>query len=292
MAKLPKPSGIKLSFGEVANMGNLNEEDQVFDLDCYYKLQKKAITDYLQTEAMRREKWGFILDKIKSNYVPDMDTPQYQLSLDIVKKAIDGTYRKNCPSKQKVMLWAIVFWISIALESSVLIVQGIFSGDFNPFIIVLAVLLGIGGFFQGNAIGSHLHYKWLADEKENKQANKLKEWGLFILGTILILLVSTIRASGSYDIVQFIIVFLITFFFGEAVAFSEAMHVKYKEQREWCIETQENACRHHAAKLHKEEIEKRDYEELYNQCYGNSYEKTIKCLQSEKKGEINESKTS
>lgn len=252
--------GKQLKFGETAGIENLRDENEVFEIDCFYNLQKQVIDAEIKKRLSeksgeeRLNMWNSLKGQIKTTYCnePKFEMKEYE-------EAEKGWYKKNCPDKKELIKWRILFWIAVLFESSILIVQGLLSGDFNPFVIVLAFLLGVGGFFQGQWLGALFHANWLRRVHMASGTEKTTmELILGIVGTILILFVAAIRAIGSYDQFEFLNVFFLTIFLGEVVSIAEAVFLNSKKKMNFCILKQEQACKVRAAKRHESDLEKMD----------------------------------
>lgn len=254
--------GERLNFIEQAQPMHFGENDDIWDIDLIYRIESNCIHDYLRSQANLQSPpiWeDNIENAIKSNYANEKKD-MVVISRDEIERAAQGKYKKIAPTDSAIKTWLIFTVIAVLAELSVVIIQGLFSGDFNPFIIVLAIMLGLGGILQGYGLGTLFFRGWLKSIGEGVKERHHAWWTVGI-GTVLILLVSVFRAVGSLEMLQFFIVFFITLFFGEAVAISEAMHKKLEETRKWCLGIQLQAQRAHATRGHYEKLE--EYKKFY-----------------------------
>lgn len=275
---------VKLNFKEKAQPMHFGESDDIWDKDLIYRIESNCIHDYLRSQANLQSPriWKDNIEKdIKDTYAKESED-LVAIGRDNLEKAAQGKYEKMAPTDSAIRTWLIFTVIAVLAELSVVIIQGLFSGDFNPFIIVLAIMLGLGGILQGYGLGTLFFRGWLKSIDEGIKERHHAWWTVGI-GTVLILLVSGSRAFGSFETLQFLLVFFITLFFGEAVAISEAMHKKLKETRKWCLGIQLQAQRFHATRGHTEKLEeyKKFYEAQQSQKYlANPNNDDIKDVQS------------
>lgn len=252
--------GIGLNFPERAKPKNYPENADVWDIDLIFRLESNCILEKLKTSSNEKppEDWSKIETVIRNNYATEEDSNKPGAkNLD---KALVGYFKEKAPTESAIRTWSICFWVAIFAEFSVLLLQALFSGDFPPFLPILATTLALGGYFQGRGLGKLFFRGWLHSLDEGT-TERHQEWLVIGLGTVLILLVSVMRALGSFEIIQFFVVFFITLFFGEAVAISEAMHVKLKEQRIWCLGKQKEAQIFRANRMHWKKID--EYAKYY-----------------------------
>lgn len=264
--------GVKLNFKERAQPIHFGEKDDIWDINLINSIETKCIEDYLKSQANLQSPpgWEHDIESEIKNYYANEPEGLATISDDDLKKAAAGEYKKRAPTDSTIRRWLIFTVIAVMAELSVVIFQGLFSSDFNPFIIVLAIMLGLGGILQGYGLGTIFFRGWLKSIGEGITEPHHAWWTVGI-GTVLILLVSGVRAFGSIEAFQFLLVFFITLFFGEAVAISEAMHEKLIEIRKWCLDKQLQAQRFHATRAHHEKLKNNHYREFYEAQLSQKY---------------------
>ena len=251
----------ELKFGVHASDVNFRKDDNVWDINLKYELEQECIHREMRQKAGKGLDYlSILLDPITNVYAKASDQ---EIPDTIWKKAVRGDLERESPAMKSVSTMRIAFWIALLAEISVLLVQQAVAGDFNPFIVILAVILGLGGFLQGVGIGHLLFKRWQEDTSRFQGDRTTQDWMLIGIGTFLILLVSLARSSGSFDPLQFFIVFCITFFFGEAVAICEALAVKLSAQRCQCLQDMGQAQAFQARQLHTKNLT----DGIYNQHY-------------------------
>lgn len=262
--------GVNLTFNNRAGKENFNESDDIWDIDLIYRIESKCIHSHLKDQSNLKSppQWENNIEKeIKDTYAKESEN-LVAVSMVNLQKANKGEYKKMAPTESAIRTWLIFTVIAVLAELTVVIIQGMFSGDFNPFIVVLAIMLGLGGILQGYGLGTLFFRGWLKSINEGIKESHHAWWAVGI-GTVLILLVSGARAFGSFETLQFLLVFFITLFFGEAVAISEAMHKKLKEMRNWCLDIQQRAQHFHATSGHSEKLE--EYKKFYKAQQSQKY---------------------
>ncbi len=266
--------GVKLTFENRAGKEHFNESDDIWDIDLIYRIESSCIHSHLRDRANLESppQWENNIEKEIKDFYAKESKELVAVSDDNLRKAARGEYKKMAPTESAIRTWLIFTAIALLAELSVVIIQGLFSGDFNPFIIVLAIMLGLGGILQGYGVGSLFFRRWLKSIGEGT-AEHHTEWWTIGIGTVLILLVSAFRAFGSFEAFQFLLIFSITLFFGEAVAISEAMHRKLQEMRKWCLDIQQRAQHFHATRGHKEKLE--DYKKFYEAQQSKKYSASL-----------------
>lgn len=273
---------VPLQYGKRADRQNFRPDDNPWNLDLTFQLEKECIYDEMErTAGNLRSKNGFdealayadtMMDKIRDSYCAFNDPPP-----TIWKKAIKEELHDECPKNGKIIGFRIAFWIALLAEIVVMGVQAAMSGEVNPFIFVLAIILGLGGFLQGLGIGNLLFIKWKNGTGRPHSAPATRDWILLVIGSILILLVSTVRGASGIDIMQFLLVFMVTLFFGEAVAICEASAVDLSCQRDQCQQDMANCQKVQASQNHSKNLDegvyRRDYEVFVNNSEKKKYQK-------------------
>jgi len=250
-----------MEFGKKFTHKNLNKNDDIWDINLFYNLESDLIKEELSKKAREFNPPSIdnLLKDINDKYA---NLEQENPSDKTINRAKNQEYKKLAPQKSAIFGWIVVFWLAVLAETTILILQQIFSLDFNPFIIILAIILAIGGYFQGKGLGAFFYNSWEKSlDEPGTDIKKHHEWILIGIGSALILLVSIVRAFGSSELSQFLMTFLITFLFGEAVSISEALHFSYNEKREFCLNRQEYIQRYIATLKHNKELE--NYKEYY-----------------------------
>lgn len=264
---------IALEYGKRAEKRHFRPDDNEWNLDLSFLLEKECIYDemervagniYTQNGAEKAYAYAdSMMRSISSGYTSFTDPPAA-----IWKKAVRGELQGECPKWGSIFCFKLAFWFALSAEVVVMGVQAALSGDINPFIFVLAFILGLGGFLQGLGAGNLLFYRWKNRTGRPHNAPETRDWILVGLGTVLILLISTIRGSGGFGMTQFFLVFLITLFFGEAVAICEASAVDLSRQRIQCHEDFANCQRVQASQMHTKNLDegnyRRDFEIMVN----------------------------
>jgi len=228
---------MKLDYRQKADHSYLTSEEELWDINSLFALQDDAINKHLDDLAgndwaqykdinLLNKHSEDVVDEIKDFYAKAPPKINQKLFSDAVK----GVLEKGSPKKRQISTMKIGFYIALVVEAAVMVVQQVFTGDFNPFIIVLAVLLGLGGFMQGLGIGRQLVANWLIGTGRVIKDEQAKGHSP---GTIWMLIrISAVRGFGASNPIQFILVFFVTLLFGEAVSIFEALAVKYKDMRE------------------------------------------------------------
>lgn len=263
-----------LQFGQRADAGHFPLKSDPWNLSLKYTLERAEIIKEIQQEAGRQwvklknesaviEQGRALLHTIDGIYAPTGLRPDQR----IYDEAKSGKLKQQSPSQKTITTMKIAFWIALIAECTVMLIQQAVTGDFNPFIIVLAVLLGLGGFLQGLGLGNLLFKRWL-DETIREGESLGQYWLLIGIGTALILLISGIRGISGTSPLLIAVVFFITLFFGEAVAVCEALAVKFTAQRRRLLQEMEQSQHWEANERHRQDLAK--------QIYATEYELAVK----------------
>jgi hypothetical protein len=259
---------IPLTFGNRANHKNFPTNADEWDPHLVFSLEKSVIDAHLRTQAARGweefedvdRAFGPIqgLDHTLATYVNSGNMPpRYD-------EAVDGRLQLAAPTKGNIRALTILLALSVIAESTVMLIQQALTMDFNPFIVVIAFMLALGGFLQGHGIGNLLFKGWQKDTGRAEEIDRpLIYWLEVAVGTLLILLIALLRGATAFDPVMMFLVFSITLLFGEAVSLFEALRKKYKEMRITLLDEMLLAQKWRASKLHQELLVNKGYHETY-----------------------------
>ncbi len=270
----------ELVFKQHASKVNFRKNDNIWNINLIYETEneciKREMEEVVGTKVNLKglqatlDFWPNFESDIREHYAGEL-----KCKSTIWEKAVKGVLETECPSKKSINTMRVSFWIALLAEISVLLIQQAFAGDFNPFIVILAVILGLGGFLQGWGIGHLLFRHWKDNTGRSDGESSFQHWLFVGIGTVLILLISVARGSGSFDSTQFFLIFFITLFFGEAVAICEALSVKLSEQRDQCIQDMQQAQLKQASQTHFKNLQNGTYEKDYKTLANDSYETQI-----------------
>ncbi len=262
---------IPLKYGERASRNHFPTDADEWDLHLKYNLEKAAIDKYLVEiaganwrqfkEVKKAIAQGQQLTKdIIDKYTPSDLIPDTRIYEDAAR----GALRRECPTLRAIYTMMFAFWLSVVMETTVMVIQQAFTGDFNPFIIVLAILLALGGFLQGQGLGHYLVKRWKEDTNRPQKGEGAMVAALeFGIGTALILLISVVRGLSSFEPVMMVLVFTVTLLFGEAVAVCEAVKERYKGMRDTLLAEMEDAQTWQANKSHLKHLDASGYLQTY-----------------------------
>lgn len=209
----------------------------VFDLNLRYKLEHAWIKRYVEEAAdtntrvtggdTRLARWPSLQKEIAAHYV----NGDMRIDQRVFTAGSNGDLERECPAPKTVLSMRIAFWVALLAEFAVMLAQQALSSDFNPFILVLAAILGVGGFLQGKGIGRRLFVRWRQRTGRGSGDDEAPEWLSIGLGTALILFIASARAMAGDDDGGSVTTFLVTLLFAEAVAVCEALAVSQESQR-------------------------------------------------------------
>lgn len=244
-----------------------------FDIGWRYKLEYGWVKNHLEEtaeEAVRtgdRERalgrWAGLKHDIVTHYL------QLAMHVDqrIYDAASNGALQRECPSKGAALSMRIALVVALVAEATVMVAQQVLAPDFNPFIVVLAALLGAGGFLQGKGLGRMLVEKWRrGTQRTQRHEEELQHWLMLGVGSALVLLVVAVRSLGATDTVQFVVVASVTLLLGGAVATCEALAVLYGEKREEILLEMALAQQWAAVNGHDQALKRGEYEVHYMQA--------------------------
>lgn len=256
-----------LTFPERANTEHFPPNANVWDINLIFNIEKDLIDQQIQKEAGTNwrslnsadaaiAQGGTVIGKIGSKY----DPPDEICPTRIYDEARSGELERMSPTIKMITTMKIAFVVAVLTELSVMVLQGIFTGDFNPFLVVLGIFLAMGGFLQGMGIGNLLTRNWKIHTGRVEHGESLAIPSLLIgAGTALILLISAMRASGGSDTTDTVLVFLVTLLFGEAVAVCEAIKVRYSATRAKLLQEMAQAQHWQANVTHHQHMVRGEY---------------------------------
>lgn len=261
-----------LQFLQRANKDHFPPDADVWNLNLIFHLEKDVVDREIEKKAggnwRRLNSEGDaltqsdpLIQQIASSYDPSDEEPDPR----IYDEARSGKLQLMSPTVRMISTMKAAFVVAVLAELSVLVLQALFTGDFNPFIIVLGIFLALGGFLQGMGMGNLLLRSWKIHTGRIQRGESLAvSWLLIGIGTALILLISALRASGSSVTSQFLLVFLVTLFFGEAVAVCEAIKVRYGSIRSVLLQEFALAQHWQANLTHHQHIVRGNYKAHYD----------------------------
>jgi len=263
-----------LGSGERAAQEHLHPNDY-WDLNAKWRVESGYITKTLLPQRAAdaaKDASPSLGDREFSSYAADQwVSVDSELSLycgggekedsTIFEMARHDKYRGESPTSSAVTRLLILFWIAACCEVTIFVVQGIFSGGFNPIIILLAVLLAFGGFLTGAGLGRMLDAGWQNSFLHESHPVSGIVWAQVILGCVLMLSVAVFRAYGAGELVPGILAFLITMLLGALCALFETLHQQAKLKREACLLRQGQAQTWTAYATHRVNLPR--YKELF-----------------------------
>lgn len=250
--------GVQPKFGDRITFDHAtpNEKNKIWEPDFIYNKELKLIESVLNDNDNNKENKISIEDIRrlygKAYFLTSSSSSDLNLNLkEEAEKLQKNVYRDICPTNRAITVWKIMFWMSVLGEVAILTIQSIFSGGFNPFILLYAFLLATGGWLVGDYLGYYFFLDFLRKHQENKLENESnkKITVTLIFGIVLILFVAIVRAIFSYDwdtegsFLSFgrIYVFVFTVILGVLVAIMEGGLSYSEELREFALTRQERA---------------------------------------------------
>jgi hypothetical protein len=243
----------------------------VFDINLRYKLEHAWIKRYVEEAADANARagarstatqWSSLQKEIAANYV-SKDT---RIDQRIFTSAASGELERECPPAKNVLAMRIAFFVALAAETAVLAAQQVLATDFNPFVLVLAALLGVGGFLQGKGLGRQLFLRWRRRTGRGLQDDGAPEWMSIALGSALILLIAGLRGTPGDDNDGGLAAFMVTLLFAEAVAVCEALAVSQENQRLEVLREMGHAQLWAASSRHERALTQGEYQIYYEQA--------------------------
>jgi hypothetical protein len=266
---------ISLKFGERADAKNFPMGSDEWDLPLVFGVEKHTIDDHLREQAGAH--WRALknrdaaLGQIKAlnedvadKYAPHGDLPVQRIYDDAAR----GTLKRAAPSQSKIRAMTVLLVLAVAAESTVMVLQQALTLDFNPFILVIAFMLAIGGFLQGHGVGNLLVNRWKEDTARAERGERsLIYWIEVGVGTLLILLIAVMRGGSAFQPAMIFLVFSITVLFGEAVSLFEALREKHKVMRATLLSEMLQAQKWYATLTHQQHLDRKGYLETYVAAY-------------------------
>lgn len=263
-----------LGSGERAAQEHLHSNDY-WDLNAKWRVESSYITKTLLPQRAAdaaKDASPSMADREFATYASDKwigvdsDLALYRggdekENSTIVDMAKHDAFRVESPPAGAVTRMLILFWVAACCEVAVFVIQGIFSGGFNPVIILLAILLAFGGFLTGAGIGKMLHAGWYNSFLHEPHPVSGIVWAQVVLGCVLMLSVAVFRAYGAGELVPGILAFLITMLLGALCALFETLHQQAKLKREACLLRQGQAQTWTAYATHRVNVLR--YKELF-----------------------------
>jgi len=265
----------RLEAGQRAALEHLDPNDY-WDLNAKWKVESGFIAKRLvpqraadaakdasrswndkELTAYASERWTAVDTELRSSYCGG-DVKEDSTIVDMAKH---DAFRVESPTSGSVTRMFILFWIAACCEVTIFVVQGVFSGGFNPIIILLAVLLAFGGFLTGAGIGRMLHTGWYNDFLNEPKEVTGVMWAQVVIGLVLIISVAAFRAYGAGELAPGVLAFLITILLGALCALFETLHQQVKLKREDCLQRQGQAQTWTAYETHKHNLPR--YKELF-----------------------------
>lgn len=175
------------------------------------------------------EGWTSFALNLKTTYIRQGRNPDPE----ILNRARNGDYQREAPSARAVLTMAVLFWVSALLEGVVFVLQGLFSGYFNPMIVFLAALIATGAFMIGIGLGQISYRRWCVSYLKAEHETAKVNLANIALGLVIIVAVAFLRAYGVGDFEAGCMVFVLTFLLGALCALFETLYtlMKYKRER-------------------------------------------------------------
>jgi hypothetical protein len=262
---------IPLKFGERASHENFSPDADEWDFHLVFNLEKEAIDNYLREQAganwrelksvqAAQEQMPDLNNSIAATYAPSGDKPIQRVYDDAAR----GSLRLEAPTNGKIRAMTTLLVLSVIAESTVMLIQQVLATDFNPFILVFAFMLAVGGFLQGHGVGNLIFRRWKEDTRRAEKGDRpLIYWIEVSVGTLLILLIASARSVFLFEPLMIFLLFSVTLFFGEAVSLFEALREKYKSMRILLLAEMLQAQKWQANMSHRLHLVQNGYRETY-----------------------------
>ena len=206
---------------------------------------KQAITGALRFEVQQEVSGVFANLEDQANWDPDL-----------ISKAMENTFKNMAPETGEIF-WA--FWVrnlTIVLELVVFSLM-IVSDGASPFILIIAVLLALGGYFTGLGTSLLMIPKEISMSKiKSKNMNIL----LLIVGLVLVVGITWFRASQSDNPAA---AAAITLLLGLTIVFSEAFYSYKKKFLVYAQIKQFTAQQYYASLYHDRDKEEDHWNKRY-----------------------------
>ncbi len=250
--------GKRLNFGERASKENLREESELWKDSIFFEIEQKAIENFFETcveEKKRGDtqnencKCGKMIETIKVYLPRGEDARTLRELKDIYGNDLDlkKLYDKLHPTR-----WLIGFILAVILETSVLVVQALGSGGFNPVILLFAGMLAMGGWVLGYGSGGLFgiyKLKKMGLNTNKESSNKPIFITSVIVGIIIIVFVAVVRSLG--DEVFYFETFFLTVILGGLVSLLEALREVDSLTKKHVIDDRIKLLKIKASELHE-----------------------------------------
>lgn len=256
--------GEKLEFGSRATFKNVppHKADQIWsDERLLFEIEREVIEKHIADEVENRLKneqnpnkdsvWKDIENKIREIYIKTKE-----IDTKLIERVRNREFAKITPSEGTIYAWWFLLFVAVVAETFILVLQSVFGeAGFNPVILIYGFLLGLGGFFLGQALGKIMSYYEFAKRGELTKENRLNVVTVLLFTTIGILsiaFVAVVRSFGVETPREIFTVIGLTVLLGLSVALIEGYRKKLSELRKHFLHEQERGLQQIASKLHSE----------------------------------------
>jgi len=203
------------------------------------------------------EGWTSFAINLKTTYI------RHRLSPDpeIMNRARSGDYQREAPSSRAVITRLALFWLAAIMEVFVFILQALFSGSFNPVILLLAALLATGAYMVGSGLGQILYRRWCISYLKAASETAKVNVANIALGAVIIGTVALFRAYGVGEFIAGTFAFIMTLLLGAICALFETLHSSLKSKRERLLLLQGQAQEWIADAAHEQRFD--EYRSVY-----------------------------
>lgn len=251
-----KAIGKQLEYGERADIENLRSDEDLWEDNSIFEIEKKIIKEHLEhcEEEKSNEKCNcrYLIENLKMYIFVAKDMKdRLQQAKKTYGQDLKGEYQKLGPTK-----WLIGFIIAVLLETSILVIQSVSGGGFNPVILLFAGMLAIGGWMLGDSLGYFFYRNEAIKKGVNSrtiESKKLTHVVMGSIGLILILFVASIRSFGDEGF--YFDVFFITLILGVLVSALEGRRKLETMKRDEIIEFRIIQLKDLASAKHKNSLE-------------------------------------
>ncbi|MEJ5172806.1 MAG: hypothetical protein WHT47_03755 [Hydrogenothermaceae bacterium] len=263
--------GQLLKFGSRANFENLKPHHKSFgDDNVIFEVEKDVILKSKEKLKEGKLDLSEYCSKLKEYFsFKREDEESLEEGLERYRN-LEEEYNKLNPKK-----WLIALIVGITLETSILIIQSIYGGGFNPVIIIFAFILAMGGILLGQLIG---YFFFVSELRKRGQSSHHVEsktgMKIFIgvVGIILIGFISVLRALSDDGLDLGVL--SLTVVLGLMVATLEGIREYNKEKRKDLLMYRRLSLLKRATELHcrnrdlylSEECDQKIREEIERLC--------------------------
>lgn len=217
-----------------------------------------SVNDFVSDGKTNPEEgWTSFALNLKTTYIRHRINPDPE----IMNRARSGDYQREAPSTRAVVTMQVLFWVAATLEMFVFVLQGLFSGSFNPAIIFLALLIATGAFMVGLGLGQLIHRRWCISYLKAIPDTAKVNIANIALGELIIAIVALTRAYGVGEFFAGCILFVMTCILGALCALFETLHVSHKSKRERLLLLQGQAQEWIADSAHEQRFN--EYKSVY-----------------------------